>query len=144
MEYINKNPKIIIISGKARSGKSITGSMIEKHCAKRHLKSITLSYASYIKEYVKKITSWDGSDDTKPRSLLQSMGLDLLRGKINDDFLVNRMVEDIMVYSYFYDVIIINDARLKSELKVLEKTFKNVLTIRITNQNYYNHLNQFQ
>lgn len=41
------------------------------------------------------------------------------------------MCEDIKVYSYFYDIIIITDARLKDEIEIPKRLFNNVVTIRI-------------
>ena len=41
------------------------------------------------------------------------------------------MCEDIKVYSYFYDIIIITDARLKDEIETPKRLFNNVVTIRI-------------
>ena len=38
------------------------------------------------------------------------------------------------MYSYFYDIIIITDARLKEEIEIPKKSFSNVITIRIQNK----------
>ena len=128
MEFINKKPKIFIISGKAGSGKDEIADIIkylyqDKKCKK-------LAYAHYLKEYVKDISGWDGSEENKPRDLLQSMGIDLLK-KINPNLLINRVCEDIEVYSYFYDVIIVTDARLVEEIEIPKNKFSNIVTIRV-------------
>lgn len=141
MEFINKNPKIFIVSGKASSGKDLVSNIIcskysDKNCKK-------LSYAYYLKQYVKNITEWDGSEENKPRDLLQSIGIDLIKNKIDNNFLVNRMCEDITVYSYFYDVIVITDARLLEEIEVPKDKFSNVKTIRV-NRNIENSLTKEQ
>jgi len=129
MELENKNPKIFIISGKARSGKDVVSNII---CERYHNKKCKkISFAYYLKQYVKDISNWDGSDDTKPRDLLQKVGIDLLKNKINTNFLINRVCEDIKVYSYFYDIIIITDARLLDEIEIVKNKFKNVTTIRV-------------
>ena len=127
MQYINKNPKIFILSGKAKSGKNLIADIIEKYYSDK--KCIQLSYAYYLKQYVKKITNWDGSEENKPRDLLQSLGIDLLK-KIDQNLLIRRVIEDIKVYSYFYDVIIVTDARLIEEIEEPKKIF-NCITIRI-------------
>lgn len=124
--YINHNPKIFIISGKARSGKNEVADIMSKNLKN----SIQLSYAYYIKQYAKKITDWNGEDNTKPRDLLQSLGIDLLK-KIDSNFLINRLIEDIKVYSYFFDNIIITDARLIEEIEIPKREFKNIITIRV-------------
>ena len=127
MEYNNKNPKIFILSGKAKSGKNMVADFIEEYY--RDKKCIQLSYAYYLKQYIKKITNWDGKEENKPRDLLQSLGIDLIK-KIDQKLLIRRVMEDIKVYSYFYDVIIVTDARLKEEVEEPKNIF-NCITIRI-------------
>lgn len=129
MEYIYKNPKIYIISGKAKSGKDKLADMIISKY--KNKKCIKLSYSYYLKAYVKKITDWNGLEETKPRTLLQEFGIEFLKNKIDDKLLIKRLITDIKVYSYFYDVIVITDARLKEEIEIPKKEFKNVVTIRI-------------
>ena len=131
MEYIDKKPKIYVISGKAKSGKDTLANIICNYYKDKKCKKI--SYAYYLKEYIKSIFGWDGQEETKPRDLLQSIGIDLLQKKIDEHFLINRVMEDIKVYSYFYDVIIITDARLIDEIEIPKNKFSNVITIRINN-----------
>ena len=64
MEIEKRNPKIFIISGKARHGKDTTAMYMNEIYTKKGKKILNISYASYIKEYAKKISNWDGSDDT--------------------------------------------------------------------------------
>ena len=125
MQYINKNPKIFILSGKAKSGKNYVADIISDY----YKNSIQISYAYYLKQYVKKISNWDGKEETKPRDLLQSIGIDLIKN-IDKELLIRRVMEDIKVYSYFFDVIIVTDARLKEEVDIPKQLFK-CITIRI-------------
>ena len=127
MQYNNRNPKIFILSGKAKSGKNLIADFIEEYYSDK--KCIQLSYAYYLKQYVKKITTWDGNEQNKPRDLLQSLGIDLIK-KIEDKLLIPRVMEDVQVYSYLYDVIIITDARLIEEIETPKSLF-NCITIRI-------------
>ncbi len=129
MEVKTRDAKIIIIGGRARSGKdTITNYMLEYYSSKG-VKAVSLAFGSYLKEYAKKISNWDGLDETKPRKLLQELGTDIIRGKIDDNFFINRIIEDIKVYSYFFDIIIISDARLKKEIDMVKSKFKNVKSI---------------
>lgn len=130
MEFINKNPMIFILSGKARSGKDYIANIIQKYYPDKKCKK--LSYSYYLKQYVKDITGWDGQEETKPRDFLQIIGIDFLKKKIDNHFLINRLCEDIQVYSYFYDVIIITDARLVEEVEIPKTRFSNVISIRIS------------
>lgn len=131
MQYINKNPKIFVLSGKAQSGKNLIADVIEEF--HKNKKCIQLSYAYYLKQYVKKITDWDGKEETKPRDLLQSFGIDLIK-KIDSQLLIRRVMEDIKVYSYFFDVIIVTDARLIEEVEIPKELF-NCVTIRLNRDN---------
>lgn len=135
-----KNVKIYMFCGKARSGKDTSASFIKKHLEDEDLKVINLSFSYYIKDYAKRITSWDGSDETKPRELLQQLGTELIRNKIDNYFFINRMIEDIKVFSYFYDVVTISDCRLKIEIESIRDKFNNVCVINLKRPNYKNEL----
>lgn len=127
--YTYKEPLIFILSGKAKSGKNLIADKIENYY--KNKRCIQISYAFYLKNYVKNIYDWNGSEEDKPRELLQKIGIDLIKNKIDSNLLIRRVCEDIKVYSYFYDIIIITDARLKDEIEIPKRLFNNVVTIRI-------------
>ena len=138
MEFIKRNPKIFIISGKARSGKNEISKIIEKYYGDK--KTITISFGHYIKDYAKRVSDWDGSEETKPRELLQQLGIELVKNKINDKLFINRILEDIEIFSYFYDIIVVNDARLIDEIETLKKNYPNSISVRVIRNNYDNKL----
>ena len=138
MEFIKRNPKIFIVSGKARSGKNETSKIIEKYYSNK--KCITISFGYYIKDYAKRVSDWDGNEETKPRELLQQLGIELIKNKINNKLFINRIVEDIEIFSYFYDIIVVNDARLIDEIKTLKEKYPNSISIRVNRFNYDNKL----
>jgi len=138
MEFIKKDFKLFIISGKAKSGKNEVSKIIEKYYKEK--KCITISFAYYLKDYVKRITGWDGNEITKPRELLQKLGIELIKEKIDSKLLINRILEDIEVFSYFYDIIIISDARLIDEIEDIKNKYYNSISIRINRNNYQNNL----
>ena len=127
---------IYVISGKARHGKDTVAIDIKEIYEKKGLKVINLAYGSYIKEYAKKISNWDGNEETKPRELLQELGTDIIRKQIDHDFFVRRLCEDILVYSYYFDIITISDARFPNELEWPKKKFDNVISIKVIRDNY--------
>lgn len=127
--YTYKEPLIFVLSGKAKSGKSLIADKVENYY--KNKRCIQISYAFYLKNYVKNIYDWNGSEEDKPRELLQKIGIDLIKNKIDSNLLIRRVCEDIKVYSYFYDIIIITDARLKDEIEIPKRLFNNVVTIRI-------------
>lgn len=130
-----KNPIIFVIYGKARSGKNTVADDIKEYYNRKNEKAIDLMYAESIKNYAKKILNWDGKEETKPREFLQQVGTEIIRNKIDNNFFINRMLQDIEVYSYFYDVIIITDARLKEEIEVPYNKYERVIRIKIEGNN---------
>lgn len=140
----NKKPKIYIVCGKARHGKDTVSEIIRNYYTEKGLKVLNLQYSSYIKEYAKKISNWDGSEETKPRELLQHLGTEVIRKNIDNLFFVNRICEDIMVYSYYFDCITISDARAKVEVDIPKSKFDNVIAIHIERPNFDNGLTEEQ
>ena len=128
--------KIYVISGKARHGKDTVALDIKEIYENKGLKVINLAYGSYIKEYAKEISNWDGAEETKPRELLQELGTDIIRKKIDNDFFVRRICEDIKVYSYYFDIITISDARFPNEMEWPKKYFDDVINIRVIRDGY--------
>lgn len=136
MEFIKREPKIFIISGKARSGKGIVSNIIKRYYNDK--KTIIISFGHYIKDYAKRVSNWDGSEETKPRELLQQLGIELVKNQIDDKLFIRRIMEDILVFSYFYDIIIINDARLIDEIELIKNKYMDAISIRINRINYDN------
>lgn len=142
MEFKKKNIKIYLLSGKAKSGKDEVSKIITNYYKDK--KCISLSYSYYLKEYIKRITDWDGDSDSKPRDLLQQVGIELIKERIDKHLLINRLLEDIEFFSYFYDIIIITDARLKDEVEIPVLKYSNITTIRINRENFDNKLSEKQ
>ena len=142
MEFVKKNIKLYILSGKARSGKDVVANIIKDYYYDK--KSIIISFGHYIKDYAKRVSDWDGSEENKPRELLQQLGIELIKNKIDDKLFINRILEDIEVFSYFYDIIIVDDARLIDEIETLKNKFNNSISIRIIRTNYNNGLTDIE
>lgn len=140
MEFTKKNPKIIILSGQAQSGKNETANIIKEYYENKNKKTVILAYAKYLKDYAKEIINWDLKEETKPRELLQQLGVELIKNQIDENMLINRIKEDIKVYEYFFDVIIIADARFESEIEEIRN--KNTTVIKIEGKE--NNLTQDQ
>lgn len=140
MEFEKRNPKIFIITGKANSGKDTTAEFINNYVKLKGLKAVNLQFSYYIKMYAKEISGWDGSEDSKPRSLLQTLGTDIIRKQIDEMLFINRIIQDIMVYSYYFDVITISDGRLPIEIDSIKNTFSNAYSVNVIRPNYENNL----
>lgn len=142
MNFIKRNPKIFLLSGKARSGKNEISKIIERYYSNK--KCITISFGYYIKDYAKRISDWDGSEETKPRELLQHLGIELVRNKIDKRLFIDRILQDIEIFSYFYDIIVISDVRLLDEITILKENYPDSTSIRVVRNNYENNLTEEQ
>ena len=141
MKIEDKNPKIFIVSGKANAGKDTTCDLINNYIKLKGLKSVNLQFSSYIKMYAKTISGWNGDEDTKPRTLLQELGTDIIRKNIDNLFFIKRIIGDIKVYSYYCDVITISATRMPEEIESIYNNFKNVIRINIKRPNFESKLN---
>lgn len=144
MEILNKEPIIYIISGKARHGKDTIADFIKSYYEKVGKKALITKYGDDIKIFAKKVSNWDGAEETKPRELLQQLGTDIVRRNIDDLFWINRLCENIKVYSFFFDIIIISDARFPNEIDIPKAYFKKVKSINVFRPDFDNGLTKEQ
>ncbi len=144
MEFKNITKKIYFISGKARHGKDSTALVIAKICEERGLKHLNLQYGSFLKEFAKKISNWDGKEETKPRALLQQLATELIRKEIDELFFVKRMCSDLEVYVKFFDVITISDTRHKVEIDIPREKFEGVSSLSVVRPNFESILTKDQ
>lgn len=137
-----KDINIYLISGKARHGKTSTANYIRDYFSSVGLKSVVTSYAKYIKMFAMELTDWNGSDDDKPRELLQTLGCEVIREKLGkEDFFIKRLDDDIDVYSEFVSNVIIDDARLPIEIDYFKNKYPmQVKSIKVIRPNFENNL----
>ncbi len=131
---------IFLISGKAGSGKDLVATIIKENLPN----TIITSLSRYIKLYVQDITSWDGSDATKPRTELQQLGDYLRATDIN--YLTKRIGDDIKVYENFcFENVVISDVRLLNEINYFQSEFPgSTTTIRVNSPKSKRHLTEEQ
>lgn len=145
MEIEFKNPTIYIVCGKARHGKDTFSSYLKEAYESNGKKVIITQLAKYIKYYAREMTGWDLSDETKPREFLQQLGTNVIRQQLKkDDLFIKRMIDDLEIFSYFYDAIIISDVRFKKEINDLKKVYPNIKVIHIVRPDFDNGLTEEQ
>ena len=136
--------KIILLGGKANSGKDSTAEYIDEYYRSRGLDVVNIQIAYYMKMYAKQIAHWDGDNETKPRQLLQDLGTELIRKQIDQYSFIKRILQDIDIYSRYFDVITISDGRLPEEFASIKVAYPETVTVHVTRPNYNSHLTKKQ
>lgn len=139
--------QIFLISGKAGNGKDTVGNLVGEYLSCHNKKFVKTQYGKYVKMYTKELTNWDGSEATKSdyRDFFQSIGTQVIREKMKKaDLFVSRMIEDIEVYHYYVDAVVISDVRFPIEIEAIKKHFNDVYTIRVISPNYISKLTKEQ
>jgi len=145
MLFTKKEPIIFLIAGRARSGKTTIGKIIEEYYIKQDKKVINSPYTKYLKQYIKEIFNEEITEDKKPRDLLQKISSELIKKELNKpNFFIDRQLEDLEIYAYFTDVIIISDVRFKEEIDVEKEKFKKAISIGVIRPNYKSDLTEEQ
>lgn len=123
--------KLVLIAGKARSGKTETAKLLKEKLQAKNQKVAITEFSKYIKMFAKEFTNWDGVSEPKPRRFLQDFGSYIRHQSNNPNYFVQRMQEDILIYQELLDVLIISDVRLKAEIE----NFLNLqpITIHVSN-----------
>lgn len=138
---MNKEIRLYLISGKARHGKDTFSGYLNDVYKENGKKVIVTQLSKYIKYYAREMTGWNLTEEDKPRELLQTLGTSIIREKLGkDDLFIKRMIDDIEIFSCFYDAVIISDVRLKKEIDDLREVFPNLISINIFRPNFDNGL----
>lgn len=125
-----KRPKIILISGKARSGKDTLANFMLENITKDNKKGIIIKYADILKFICEKYFDWDGNKDDKGRTLLQYVGTNIIR-KNNADTWVNCVIELVKGFGDKFDYVLISDVRFPNEIQRWEDEKFDYTTIRV-------------
>lgn len=138
---MKNNIIIFLISGRARNGKGTASKILKEKLEEKKFNVCEIQVMRTLKGYLKDYFGWDGKEETKPRKLLQQIGTDLIREKLNKpNFHLDRLLEDISILSNFFNVFIINDIRLPLEIETIKARFPNVVSINITREGYISPL----
>lgn len=127
---------IVVISGKAQTGKTTTVNILKEYFPE--LTEIVI--AKSMKDMAKEYFNWDGSEETKPRTLLQQIG-NYARFTLNKpEFFINRAIGDIQLLEPYKDLFVISDCRFRNELYSFKAIFKDIITIRLERTNFISPL----
>lgn len=126
--------KIILIAGRAGSGKTTLGEEIVLEAKRKGLRALQTEYSKYIKMYAKEMIGYDGNRENKPRKFLQDMGTFIRENLEDEHFFTRRMLEDFRVYEHFFDIVVISDVRLIKEIEDIKSSKYETISIQIKNK----------
>lgn len=126
--------KVILLCGKGGSGKSTVASLVKEYYTYQKKESVITEFSKYLKLYANEILGWDYNPETKPRKFLQDLGSRVRHSLFNEDFLIDRMLDDLAVYEEYKDVVIIADIRLPREIDRIKEECKDTISVYVENQ----------
>ena len=134
---------IFLIMGKAGSGKDTVAQIMKN---KLQEPTAITHYAGYLKWLYSHYFNWNGEKSLQARTDLQIIGTDIVRNTYDEDFWVDRVIEQIQIFNGHFDHFIIPDARFENEIEKVIETFGSdqVITIRVVRPNYESDLTDEQ
>ena len=145
MEVRLRKPTVYLVGGKAKHGKDTFSSFLKEVYESKGKTVIVTQLSKYIKYYAREMTGWNLTEEDKPRELLQQLGTNVIREQLGkDDLFIKRTIDDIEVYSCFYDAIIISDVRFKKEINDIKAAFPDAISIHMFRPNFDNGLTEEQ
>lgn len=126
----------IILSGKSGSGKDLTAQFMKEELEKHKQKALVIHFADAVKWFCREFLDWNGKKDEIGRTLLQTVGTDIVRAK-HPNFWVGIVVGLIQAFEPYqdFDVAIIPDARFPNEINISLSNLKNCVSVRIERTN---------
>ena len=131
--------RIVLLSGKARSGKDSTAIFLKQ---KLDGSTLIIHNADYLKYMCMQYLGWDGSRNETSRKLLQELGTDKIRAT-RPMFWIERTCDVIDILQDKYDYFVVADTRFKNEIWYPKARFPTpglVTTVRITRTDYESDL----
>jgi len=123
--------KIILISGKAESGKDTAAEMLKKTISALGLRGIRLAFGDYVKITATDIWGWTGAKDDEGRALLQWWGTDTVREQ-EPLFWVDTITRLVKVIPKDkIDYILIPDCRFPNEIECWDGIDVDIITVRV-------------
>ena len=136
---------IILIAGKARSGKDTTATIIQQKLENLNKKVLRIAYADYLKYICKNYFGWDGNKGEQGRYILQNVGTNRVRENLKQpNYWVDRVCDIIKFTEGMYDYILITDCRFPNEIEIPKSLFKKVSSLKIIRQNFKSSLTKEQ
>ena len=118
--------KVILISGKARSGKDQSALFIKEYVENEmHKKAVIIKYGDFLKGFLEKSIGWNGKKDEAGRTLLQKWGTDIIRKSYEFTF-TDMMIALLKGICQEFDYAIISDVRFPNEADEIKSSFDSI------------------
>ena len=126
----------IILSGKSGSGKDMVAQFMKGELEKHNQRALVIHFADAVKWFCRDFLNWDGKKDEIGRTLLQTVGTNIVRAK-HPNFWTGIVVGLIQAFEPYkdFDVAIIPDARFPHEVDISLENLKNCVSVRIERTN---------
>lgn len=135
--------KVILISGKAQSGKDTAASLMRKKLESDNHRVLIAHYADLLKFICRNYFGWDGIKDEKGRRVLQYVGTDVIR-KDNPSLWVDFAAQMLKYSNGNWDYVIIPDCRFPNELSGMIQHGFDTVYLRIVRDNFDSPLTEEQ
>lgn len=135
--------KVIVLSGKARHGKTSTGELLKEALEADGYRVLITHYADLLKYVCKQFFGWDGVKDERGRSILQYVGTDVVR-KQAPDFWVGFVSSILKLFYNNWDFVLIPDCRFPNEIQKLKSEGFYVTHLRVVREDFDNGLTEEQ
>jgi len=131
--------RILLISGKARSGKDSVANFLKQ---KLDGKVLIIHNADYLKYMCQQYLGWDGKKGEQGRQLLQFLGTEKVRLGMNKPlFWVDKTCEVIDILKDDFDYFAVPDTRFRNEIYYPQARFPGlVTTIKVVRSHFENDL----
>lgn len=136
----DNKPLIVLVSGKAGSGKDTVAMMAAEYMAARDKQVLITHFADELKDMCRKCFYWDGIKDEYGRSLLQRVGS--AYRSIDQDFWVRSTAN--LIRHINPDVAIVADARYDNEILFWEHRGYRTYHIHVDRKEYDSKLTHKQ
>lgn len=125
--------KVCLISGKAGHGKDTVAQSLKQLLEQQGEKVLIIKFGDAVKWFAREYYNYTGIKDVKERSLLQYIGTEMMRSY--DKNYWGRIVSEFIAANTDFTYALIPDWRFKSELKMIKKHNKNIITVRVVRGN---------
>lgn len=122
--------KVICISGKAQHGKDTAAEEIRRQLTEKNGADVLIThYADLVKYVCRQFFGWDGNKDSAGRSLLQTVGTDVVRTQ-HPNYWVDFIKDMLGMFDGMWDYVLIPDCRFPNECEIMKEHF-DTITVRV-------------